>query len=169
MPPASKARRTSLLATSASLASPPGSGCADGETQKSRDIRDLHNSMERARRVDLRHNFDALRKRVPEIEHLEKASKLTILNKSAAYARGLEAEAARLGPERERAMARNTQLRRHLQQLMVEMNGGGGAASTSSQQQIGAAAAARRRNVGVVTTSSGRVSVPTAPGSRHYY
>ncbi len=171
MPPAAKARRTSSAAssTSSSLLTSSAFGEREGESQKSRDIRDLHNSMERARRVDLRHNFDALRRRVPEIEHLEKASKLTILNKSSSYVRSLDAEADGLAAERERHAERNAQLRRQLQHLMGEFNS---SSSSSSSSSTGAGVGRRRPPGGsssVVTTASGRISVPKAPGSRHYY
>ena len=53
--------------------------------EKCRETRDLHNSMERQRRIDLRKNFDQLKSVVPELADSEKASKLNILNKASSY------------------------------------------------------------------------------------
>ncbi len=173
-PPAAKARRTAHPGATSLLARPVMSSSATphraGESQKSRDIRDLHNSMERARRVDLRLNFDQLRLRVPEIAHLEKASKLTILNKAASYVRHLDSEAARHAGERERAQARNAQLRRQLQQLTEAFDS---SCSTSSSSSSSVRPLSGRRKAGsgagaTAVTASGRVV--SAPHShRHYY
>lgn len=88
------------------------------QEQKCREIRDLHNSMERQRRVDLRNNFEQLKEVVPELREAEKASKLNILNKSADYCRTLGSLEQKLIREKERESARQVLLRRKLQHLM---------------------------------------------------
>merc|ERR1712113_1083810 len=52
-----------------------------GESEKCREIRDLHNSMERQRRVEQRNHLAYLKKQGPEVADMDKASKLTILRK----------------------------------------------------------------------------------------
>ena len=70
-----------------SLLNNNNSGNKLSQEDKCREIRDLHNSMERQRRVDLRKNFDMLKVCVPELADNDKASKLNILNKAADYCR----------------------------------------------------------------------------------
>ncbi|XP_040565093.1 uncharacterized protein [Lepeophtheirus salmonis] len=84
---------------------------------KCREVRDLHNSMERQRRVDLRNNFDQLKVVVPELKDAEKASKLNILNKSAEYCKYLTSTDIRLRKEKEQLMNRNAALTQRLSQL----------------------------------------------------
>ena len=79
--------------------------------------RDPHNSMERQRRVDLRVNFDKLKLVVPDVSSLEKASKLTILNKAANYCRLLSTSEARLSREWKLESAKNERLRKRLAAL----------------------------------------------------
>ncbi|XP_015124312.1 N-myc proto-oncogene protein isoform X2 [Diachasma alloeum] len=47
--------------------------------------RNLHNDMERRRRIDLRNAYEDLRRLVPEIQDKERAAKVTILRQSAKY------------------------------------------------------------------------------------
>lgn len=49
------------------------------------DKRNLHNNMERQRRIELRNAFEDLRRLVPEIEDKEKAPKVAILRQAAKY------------------------------------------------------------------------------------
>jgi hypothetical protein len=116
--------------------------------QKCKEIRDLHNSMERQRRVDLRNNFDQLKDVVPDLVDVEKASKLTILNKAADYCRMLVAQEEKLRREREKELARGQLLKRKLVALKNAMS--------SQQQQL---------PTGVVRMSSGRIAI--IGGSRH--
>ncbi|KAK0161821.1 hypothetical protein PV327_008233 [Microctonus hyperodae] len=62
--------------------------CFDEEPDN--DKRNLHNNMERQRRIELRHAFDDLRRLVPEIEAKEKAPKVAILQQAAEYCERLK-------------------------------------------------------------------------------
>ena len=83
--------------------------------QKCRELRDLHNSMERQRRVDLKINFDQLKDKVPELRDTDKASKMVILNKAAEYSRLLLKTDVVLAGERDRVAKRNAELRQRLE------------------------------------------------------
>lgn len=85
------------------------------QEQKVREIRDLHNSMERQRRVDLRKNFDRLKSVVPELAEMEKASKLNILNKATIYCSQITHMDTKLKKEADREAAKNQQLKKKLQ------------------------------------------------------
>lgn len=87
------------------------------EVQKFRDHRDLHNSMERQRRVDLRHNFDLLKSAVPDLAINGKASKLNILKQGALYCQRLNKLNNRMKETTSAEQARNMALRKKLQQL----------------------------------------------------
>ena len=89
---------------------------------KCREIRDLHNRMERQRRVDLKNNYDQLKDCVPALVDVDKASKLNILNKAADYCRLLIASDQKLKKEVDRETVRNAQLRKRLQQLVEQHN-----------------------------------------------
>ena len=91
--------------------------------EKCREIRDLHNSMERQRRVDLRNNFDQLKEVVPELADVDKASKLNILNKSADYCRLLASMEAKLRREKERENQRTLMLKKRLAGLAASFGG----------------------------------------------
>lgn len=85
---------------------------------KCREIRDLHNRMERQRRVDLKNNYDQLKDCVPALADVDKASKLNILNKAADYCRLLIASDQKLKKEVDKETVRNSQLRKRLNQLI---------------------------------------------------
>merc|ERR1712165_13180 len=87
------------------------------QEEKCREIRDLHNSMERQRRVDLRKNFDMLKVCVPELADVEKASKLNILNKAADYCRMLVSMDAKVKKELEKEQQKNELMRKKLEAL----------------------------------------------------
>jgi len=87
------------------------------QEDKCREIRDLHNSMERQRRVDLRKNFDMLKECVPELADNEKASKLNILNKAADYCRMLVSMDAKVKKELEKEQQKNELMRKKLEAL----------------------------------------------------
>merc|ERR1719322_1234465 len=74
--------------------------------QKCRELRDLHNSMERQRRVDLKINFDQLKDKVPELRDTDKAAK---------YSRLLCKTDLVLDKERDRVTRRNAELRQRLE------------------------------------------------------
>ena len=88
---------------------------------KGRDIRDLHNSMERQRRVDLKRSFDALKKRIPSISAEDKVSKLMILNTASDFCRLQDATLNKLRRERQRELERSRRLRQHLASLQVRL------------------------------------------------
>jgi hypothetical protein len=52
--------------------------------------REIHNSMERQRRIELKNEFDTLKSLIPDIALSEKVSKLNVLNYSADYVKKLE-------------------------------------------------------------------------------
>ena len=87
---------------------------------KGRDIRDLHNSMERQRRVDLKRSFDALKERIPSISAEDKVSKLMILNTASEYCRGLLRRETSLTTEREKEKRRNTLMKKKLTLLRTQ-------------------------------------------------
>jgi hypothetical protein len=94
------------------------------QEQKCREIRDLHNSMERQRRVDLRKNFDQLKSVVPELADTEKASKLNILNKASDYCRLLGNLDVKLRKDVEKESARNAILRKKLAAIQNQFSNG---------------------------------------------
>jgi len=97
---------------------PDQSGEEPEETSKKcREIRDLHNSMERQRRVDLRNNFNQLKFVVPELKGMDKASKLNILNKSAEYCKYLNSIDIKLQREKEIELNRKFILQKKLSGL----------------------------------------------------
>ena len=107
-----KSSRTSSGSSSSGSSSTRNS--PSSQEQKCREIRDLHNSMERQRRVDLRKNFDQLKSVVPELADTEKASKLNILNKASDYCRLLGNLDAKLRKDVDKESARNALLRKKL-------------------------------------------------------
>lgn len=94
------------------------------QEEKCREIRDLHNSMERQRRVDLRKNFDMLKVCVPELADVEKASKLNILNKAADYCRLLVSLDAKFKKEVEKEEQKNAIMKKKLEGLMNQLDNG---------------------------------------------
>lgn len=94
------------------------------QEEKCREIRDLHNSMERQRRVDLRKNFDMLKVCVPELADVEKASKLNILNKAADYCRLLVSLDAKMKKELEKEEQKNAIMKKKLEGLCNQLDNG---------------------------------------------
>jgi Helix-loop-helix DNA-binding domain len=92
---------------------------SSSQIEKCRELRDLHNSLERQRRVDLRLNFDKLRSVVPELCGLEKASKLTILNTAANYCQLLATIEGRLAKERNSESTKHYRLKKRLKSLIL--------------------------------------------------
>ena len=84
---------------------------------KCRDVRDLHNSMERQRRVDLKNAFDGLKICVPEIAESDRASKLMILDKAADFCQSLKKKESTLNGERDKEKRKNELLRKKLNML----------------------------------------------------
>ena len=92
--------------------------------EKCREIRDLHNRMERQRRVDLKNNYDQLKDCVPSLADVDKASKLNILNKAADYCRLLVSSEAKLRKDIDKETQRNMLLRKKLSALMTQLDHG---------------------------------------------
>merc|ERR1711913_206553 len=88
-----------------------------GESEKCREIRDLHNSMERQRRVEQRNHLAYLKKQVPEVADLDKASKLTILRKAMDYCHLLSNMDNRIWKDRDKEQARNLMLKKKVLDL----------------------------------------------------
>jgi hypothetical protein len=95
-----------------------GSSSFSAHADKCRETRDLHNSMERQRRIDLRKNLDELKSVVPELADLEKASKLNILNKASNYCLSLANLNDRLTNELCLESIKNTALKKKLRCLV---------------------------------------------------
>jgi hypothetical protein len=92
------------------------------QEDKCREIRDLHNSMERQRRVDLRKNFDMLKVCVPDLADVEKASKLNILNKAADYCRLLVSLDTKFKKELDKEEQKNAIMRKKLESLCSQLD-----------------------------------------------
>merc|ERR1712223_45251 len=102
--------------------SPPSAGSSllarnKNDSEKCREIRDLHNSMERQRRVEQRNHLAYLKKQVPEVADVEKASKLTILRKAMDYCHLLSKMDSRIRKDRDTEQARNERLKKTLLDL----------------------------------------------------
>lgn len=94
-----------------------GSNSNSPDSEKCREIRDLHNSMERQRRVEQRNHLAYLKKQVPEVADMEKASKLTILRKAMDYCHLLSNMDSRIRKDRDKEQARNQMLKKKLLDL----------------------------------------------------
>ena len=92
------------------------------DSEKCREIRDLHNSMERQRRVEQRNHLAYLKKQVPEVADVDKASKLTILRKAMEYCHLLANIDTRVRKERERELNRNQVLKKKLLELSQKLD-----------------------------------------------
>jgi len=112
-------QNTGVLATTAKIRGAKNHVLEKVE-EKGRDVRDLHNSMERQRRVDLKNAFDALKMCVPEIADSDRASKLMILDKAAEFCQSLLRKETSLTTEREKEKRRNTLMRRKLTLLKTQ-------------------------------------------------
>merc|ERR1712223_341436 len=102
--------------------SPPSAGSSllarnKNDSEKCREIRDLHNSMERQRRVEQRNHLAYLKKQVPEVADVEKASKLTILRKAMDYCHLLSNMDSRIRKDKDKETSRNQMLKRKLMEL----------------------------------------------------
>merc|ERR1712141_719685 len=102
--------------------SPPSAGSSllarnKNDSEKCREIRDLHNSMERQRRVEQRNHLAYLKKQVPEVADLDKASKLTILRKAMDYCHLLSNMDNRIRKEKEKENGKHQMLKKKLADL----------------------------------------------------
>ena len=89
--------------------------------RKFEEERELHNSMERQRRVELKDAYDSLKERIPSIATEDKVSKLMILNTASDFCRGMEGTLSKLRRERQRELERSRKLRQHLASLQVQL------------------------------------------------
>ena len=89
--------------------------------RKFEEERELHNSMERQRRVELKDAYDGLKERIPSIAQEDKVSKLMILNTAADYCKGVEARLARLRRDRLREADRGRRLQERLNLLKIQV------------------------------------------------
>ena len=94
-----------------------GAASVNNRGDKHRDIRDLHNSMERQRRIDLKRAFDGLKICVPELAESDKASKLMILDKAADFCQMLKLKELNLSSEKDRERKKCLLLKKKLQML----------------------------------------------------
>ena len=90
--------------------------------RKFEEERELHNSMERQRRVELKDAYDSLKERIPSIATEDKVSKLMILNTASDFCRGMEGTLSKLRRERQREVERSRKLRQHLASLQVQLS-----------------------------------------------
>ena len=68
----------------------------DKKYRKFEEERELHNSMERQRRIELKDAYDHLKSIIPNISNVDKVSKLMILNTASDYCKSMEAKIGRL-------------------------------------------------------------------------
>merc|ERR1712223_329146 len=101
---------TNAVSSSSSASNSP-------DSEKCREIRDLHNSMERQRRVEQRNHLAYLKKQVPEVADMDKASKLTILRKAMDYCHLLSNMDTRIRKDKDKELARNQMLKKRLLDL----------------------------------------------------
>ncbi|XP_075224667.1 bHLH transcription factor Myc [Lycorma delicatula] len=100
---------------------PAKSRFATDSESDSKEKRDMHNNMERMRRIDLRNSFEELRALVPSLANKERAPKVVILQDAAGYctdlkihSRQLTSQVTALRKEQERLRATVSGLRRSL-------------------------------------------------------
>lgn len=86
-------------------------------TTKCREVRDLHNSLERQRRGELKNAFDQLKASLPTLVGMDKASKLLILTTAGEFCRDLTGTEEALRRQRNAESCRNASLRRRLNEL----------------------------------------------------
>merc|ERR1719350_344967 len=89
--------------------------------RKFEEERELHNSMERQRRIEMKEAYDCLKEAIPIIASKEKVSKLNILNTAKDYCRGLEGKLERLETIHHREESRHKQLLEQLNMLQSQI------------------------------------------------
>lgn len=107
----------SRTSTPPATASNSSNGVDSPDSEKCREIRDLHNSMERQRRVEQRNHLAYLKKQVPEVADMDKASKLTILRKAMDYCHLLSNMDSRIRKDQAKELSRNQMLKKKLLDL----------------------------------------------------
>ena len=84
----STAKNGSGGSNAAAFSATVSGGCDDNDDMdryKKRTVRDMHNILERQRRIDLRNAFDTLKGHLPDLQKTDKASKIMILTRAAEY------------------------------------------------------------------------------------
>ncbi|CAL4070128.1 unnamed protein product [Meganyctiphanes norvegica] len=92
-----------------------GSGRRRGSPRSDSDDpekRQMHNSLERLRRVDLRNAFEEVRQLVPELQDRDKAPKVEILKKAADFCKFVTKQDQHMAQERERLKRYQQELKR---------------------------------------------------------
>merc|ERR1712200_337196 len=79
--------------------------------------RELHNSMERQRRVQLKQELDTLKDRIPDLRGNDKVSKLNVLNVAAGYVKKLDKVEAKLRQRKYLIREENKRLQQQLAKL----------------------------------------------------
>ena len=95
-------------------------GC-NKEADKVKDIRDLHNSMERQRRIEMKDAYDVLKATIPSIKDNDKVSKLNILNTAREYYLDLEALVRRTIAAKQRELDRRKYLIEKINLLKLQI------------------------------------------------
>jgi len=88
--------------------------------RKFEEERELHNSMERQRRIEMKDAYDCLKAVIPSIATVDKVSKLNILNTAKDYYRALEGRIERLKAAKQLEAERKRQLLEKLNLLQLE-------------------------------------------------
>ncbi len=81
----SNANMTAAFAGSFVTAAAKDASSAVDSYKKRSSVRDMHNILERQRRIDLRNAFDTLKGHLPDLQKTDKASKIMILTRAAEY------------------------------------------------------------------------------------
>lgn len=89
--------------------------------RKFEEERELHNSMERQRRVELKDAYDSLKERIPTIANEDKVSKLMILNTACDYSQSMETLYTRLRREKQAQLDRRRVLQEQVDMLRIHV------------------------------------------------
>lgn len=93
----------------------------DKKYRKFEEERELHNSMERQRRIELKDAYDHLKAIIPNISNVDKVSKLMILNTASDYCKSMEAKIGRLELIEQRESDKRRLLLEQLNMLKLQM------------------------------------------------
>ena len=107
--------RTLIQAEAAAL----GKFVPDFKNRKVQIDREIHNSMERQRRIELKREFDCLKSLIPEVATNEKVSKLSLLNVAARYVARLETTQTKLRWRKDLLKEKKKQLLQRLNILHI--------------------------------------------------
>ena len=89
--------------------------------RKFEEERELHNHMERERRIEMKKAYDCLKEVIPSIANTEKVSKLNILNQAKDYYQALESKIERLQSYKKHELDRRRMLQQRLEQLQLQL------------------------------------------------